>query len=79
MHKEYVKTSGADKEPYWGEYQCGTKERKGTSSENYFIYVRNEKNESKKYSVEYSVWQKLQVGETVKLKVYITGHAELME
>lgn len=79
MHKEYVKTSGNDKTPYWGEYECGNKERKGSNSENYYIYIRNEDGESKKYSVDYPIWQKLQTGETVKLKVYITGKAELIE
>lgn len=78
MHKEYVKTSGSDKEPYWGEYNYKTKEREGSKSENYKITIINNDNETKEYFVDFDVWKKLNKGESVKLKVYIGGRAELI-
>ena len=77
-HKEYVKTSGTDKKPYWGEYEYGKKEREGTKNETYYIEVLNSKKENKKYSIKYDTWNTLQKGNTVKLKVYINGYAELI-
>lgn len=78
MHKDYVKTYGSDKEPYWGEYNYKTKEREGSKSENYKITIINSDNETKEYSVDFDVWKKLNKGESVKLKVYIGGKAELI-
>ena len=78
LHKEYVKTSGKDKKPYWGEYQYGEKEREGNKVEEYKIVVINKDNEENTYTVDYKTWEGLNVGNTVELKVYINGHAELI-
>ena len=78
VHKEYVKTSGKDKKPYWGEYKYGEKEREGNKTEKYEIIVVNKDNEKNTYKVDYDIWNSLNVGETVKLKVFINGYAELI-
>lgn len=78
MHKDYVKTSGSDKDPYWGEYTFKDKEREGTKSEDYKIHITNKDGKKKEYSVDFDVWNKLNQGDSVKLKVYIGGKAELI-
>ena len=35
LHKEYIKTSGNDKEPVWGEYTLKDKERENGRTERY--------------------------------------------
>lgn len=78
MHKDYIKTSGEDKNPYWGEYQYKEKEREGSKTENYEITVINKEEKVNTYSVDYDVWKNLEKGETVHLKVYVNGYAELI-
>jgi hypothetical protein len=78
VHKDDIDTSGNDKQPYWGQYQYGNKEREGKKTEKYELIIINQDNEKKTYTVDYKVWQGLNKGETVKLKVYIGGNAELI-
>ena len=77
LHKEYVKTSGFDQDPYWGEYSYGEKEREGNKTEHYYIYVMDEDGERKNYDVDFDLWTTFSNGQKVKLKVSVFGHAEL--
>lgn len=78
VHQSNKTTSGEDKSPYWSDYECKNKEREGSRSETYQITVRTEDGEVDKYSVSFETWQALQQGQTVKLKVSLGGHAELL-
>ena len=77
MHKEYVKTSGNDHNPYWGEYNYGDKEREGFKSADYYIFVTDEDGETHKYDVKLDLWETFTSGQRVKLKVDVFGHATL--
>ena len=77
-YKKSIKTSADGKEPYWGTYSFSTNEREGSRTETYKITIITEEDERKEYTVDKDVWNKLQKGDTVKLKVYITGHADLI-
>ena len=77
MHKEYVKTSGNDHNPYWSEYNYGDKEREGFKSADYYIFVTDEDGETHKYDVKLDLWETFTSGQRVKLKVDVFGHATL--
>lgn len=71
-----VKTENNDKNPYWGEVVLKDKEREGSKNEKYHILVSTD-DEVNEYSVEYKLWESLNVGDNVKLKVNIFGQAKL--
>lgn len=64
-----IDTQGYDQNPYWGEVTLRTDERKGSSSENYYIHFKNEDNKIQKYSINQSSWSNLEKGQTLKVKV----------
>lgn len=78
IHDSNKTTMGTDKSPYWHDYQCGENERKGSKSEVYRVIVTTEDGATEQYSVSFSTWERLQLGQHVRLKVSITGDAELI-
>lgn len=73
-----VKTSNNDKEPFWGEVKLKVKEREGNKTEKYYITVSSD-GKTDKYTVEFELWNRLNAGDKVKLKVNIFGEAKLDE
>lgn len=78
-----VDTSGEDKNPYFGDftlqegklpYNVG-KERVSSKTEKYSIGGIVE-GDQKSYSVDFSLWQDIEIGDKVKGKVSVTGHFE---
>lgn len=64
------KTSGVDKSPYFA--RIDTRDgirREGNTSEKYWIIDEN----GKTYSIEYDLWETLNVGDSVKIKTTIFG------
>lgn len=78
LHKNYEKTSGSDKSPYWSTYSLKEKEREGTRSEKYIVYITNEDGNKKEYTLSFDEWNVLQQGQKLKLKVYFGGSAEII-
>jgi hypothetical protein len=78
VYKCDMTTGGNDHNPYWSDYVCANNERESGRKEFYYINVVTG-DETEEYSIEYNVWQSLQVKDDVKLKVYFGGHAELYE
>ena len=78
VHKEYVKTTGTDKNPVWGTYNYKDNEREGPKTEKYMINVINKKEKISEYKMEYEEWITLNPGDTINIKTYITGKAELL-
>ena len=78
LHKENLKTSGKDQNPYWYEYTYKEKEREGSKSEKYSVVVKTEKDKIKTYDLKYDEWVSLKKGQTLKLKVHIGGNAEIV-
>lgn len=78
VHKEYIKANGTDKNPVWPTYDYKDNEREGAKTEKYIINVINKKEKISEYKMEYEEWITLNPGDTVNLKTYITGKAELL-
>ena len=77
-HSKYVKSSGNDKEPYWETYICKDKEREGTKSETYKITIVTDDGKQETYTLDFNVWNNLNKGDKVKLKVHFGGKAEII-
>lgn len=75
-------SSGKDKKPFWNEPKNLTsKERESGRTEKYYIigFDTNRTDKTEKISVLFETWEKLEIGQTVKLKVSILGEGELIE
>lgn len=79
LYERSIPTKGLNKEPYWGEATLGEDERISNRIEKYYITGINSKEEKQTISLDYEVWLNLNVEQTVKLKVSILGHGELVE
>lgn len=64
-----VNTGDSGKSPYWGKVALADKERRGTSSESYFINGHIE-GEYKQFSINYEDWSKLSEGDTVSFTTF---------
>lgn len=69
VHGYDVPTFGFDKDPYWGTYTLGAKERKGKSSERYYITGCIDSKE-RKFSISFSDWKACEKGNTVSFTTY---------
>lgn len=74
-----VKTSGNDKEPYWGEVVLQKKEREGHRSENYYILATNLEEEQKQYAINFNEWENIEVGDVLKVKIHLFGQIEILD
>lgn len=72
------KSSGEDKDPYWNEPALKNNQREGSRSETYYVSFLTDENEVEKYTVDKSLWDKLNKGDKVTIKVSF-GHATLAE
>lgn len=78
VYERSVKTSGADKNPYWGELNLNSDERESSRTEYYYIAYINEKGKKKELSLKYEQWKELEVGDTVKIKKSLFGTGEVI-
>ena len=71
-------TSGAhDKNPYWPEVELEQNERQGSRHENYIVTaVYDEK--SANYTMNYSEWEAVSIGDELHVLVHITGYIEII-
>lgn len=76
-----VRTEGNDKSPYWGENNIALDERICDEYETYRISgLENDRNEiSLSAEANYEKWKQLEIGDTVRVKVYPGGVTELMD
>ena len=81
VYERPVNTSGNDKEPYWGEVKLNYDERLASRNEEYKISgITDEKeNRNLEISVNFEKWNVLEKGQTVKVKIYKTGTATLVD
>ncbi len=75
-----VVTTGNDKEPYYGELNLASNERKQNTVEKYSItgYVKEDE-EIKTYSVSYEFWSQIEAGRTIIVKVSAGQIIEIIE
>lgn len=78
LHKSDERTSGNDKNPVWSDYKIKENEREGSKTETYKVSVVTEKGEEKEFTMKFDEWNSLNTGQTVKLKTYINGKAEIL-
>ena len=76
-----VETDGLNKsEPYWGTVVLKTNEREQSRVEDFDIYGVDKKKDKKvEYDVNYDMWQDIEIGNTVKLKVNTLGFVDSYE
>lgn len=79
VHSRYVETSGTDHEVYWGDVSLGWHEREGRRSETYSVKALNNKDKTKTYSLSYSDWKNLNIGEKVNVKINMLGQITSIE
>lgn len=85
-NEKQLKTSGNDKNAYWDETDI-TVNNKGTSNnpkvgdlkesgrtEKYYVSATDKKGKEKKYTVDKSDWDNIEIGQTIKAKVTMGGH-----
>ena len=78
LHEKYITTKGDDQSPEWGVYECEDKERLGSRSETYKIYVTDEKDKQDEYTLDLNEWKELKQGDKIKVKVHFGGKAEII-
>lgn len=77
LYERSVKTSGNDKNPYWGNLNLDSDERESSKSQQYQITgIVNDK--QKTYLISFDDWKKIDIDKDFKLKVSL-GTAELIE
>ena len=79
VHNRNLKTSGKDKEVYWSNESLFIKERESRRTENYYITAYNEKEELKTYTLDYSIWKDIEIGDVFNVKVHLGGHIEILD
>lgn len=71
---------GNNQSPYWSDTSnLPDDERISSRKEAYYILGKNSKDELEKIKISFSSWEKLQVGQTVKVKVFIDKSGEIIE
>ena len=79
LYERSVLTNGSGKSPYWGETNLSSDERIASRSETYSIIGLDSKGEEETIILSFEDWSSLEVGQTVKLRVSIGGHGEIIE
>lgn len=79
FHCRSIDTSGEDKNPYWGEVSLGIKEREGSKSERYIIIATNKDGEVNNYTLNFSDWETINIGDVLKVKVYLFNQIEILD
>lgn len=69
VHGYDILTSGFDKKPYWGTYVLGARERKGKSTEKYFI-VGIADNKQQKFTLPFADWNRYALGDEISFTTY---------
>ena len=78
VHKRYITTSGADKNPYWGEVILGVHEREGHHAETYMITCLVD-DEYQTYTCSRAIWEQLNKNDVKKVKVTLGMIVEIIE
>lgn len=79
LYERKVMTSSKDNKPYWGESKISKDERESSKHEAYYINAVNSDGKTDKYTISYDYWDTLKVGESIKVKIYLDNHIELVE
>lgn len=72
-----IETSGQF-DPYWGDVVLDSRQRKGDSTEAYYVYA-NEEGREYKYTVSYDDWNRIKPGDNITIKVSLIGDAVITE
>ena len=82
LYDRSLRSFGTDRQPYWESTDSLTsKERESGRTEKYYIigFDRNNNEKKEKISLPFDTWNKLNLDQTVMLKVSILGEGELIE
>ena len=72
------KSEGNDKSPYWPKFTLNDNERQGERTSTHYIHCTTSKDKQEKYTVKEDVWESLNAGDTIKLKVDAFGNATIV-
>ncbi len=79
VHNRNLRTSGTDKDVYWSDEPLYFDEREGIRTQTYSITALNENEELKTYTLDYSIWKDVEIGDTFKVKVHLGNRIEILD
>lgn len=79
LYERSVKTSNSGKSPYWGNTNLASDEKVYSKTETYTVLVTTEDNKKQSIHLSFEDWSSLKVGQTVKMKVSLTGYGEILD
>lgn len=79
VHKTNVKASGAADDPYWPELNLADNERQGHKKESYEIITENKKEKKKTYKIPFNDWNRINVGNSIKVKTSFGSISEIID
>lgn len=79
VHSRDLRTWGNDKKVYWSDESLFSKERERIRTETYSITALNEKGEIKTYTLSYSIWKDVEIGDTFEVKVHLGNRIEILD
>ncbi|MFV0401698.1 MAG: hypothetical protein ACK5LX_13930 [Oscillospiraceae bacterium] len=71
LHERNISTSGVEREPVWGEVILVRNERESDRTECFYLLATDSDGKQDTYQTSREMWDSLEVGETILVKVYI--------
>lgn len=79
LHQSYKTKSNHDKSPYYSDYMPQNKERETRRWTEYFVVIKDNKEKERTLSLSEEDWNKIEINQKVRLKVFSNGEAEIEE
>ena len=81
VYEKSITSSGNDQKPYWRKENLKSNERVSKKEEIYKIdgVTEEEKPENKTVEVDFEKWENFEIGQTIPIKIHVTGYVELIE
>ena len=78
LYERSIKTSGDNKDVYWGEIDLKETERIASKHEKYFVYGKDVDEEIFEFYLDYNKWTDIQIGNEYEVNISIGGKGEII-